>query len=451
MSIWFILGEISLASLIVFFLVFSLSSLLEKEMRAFGVSSILFLLLLLTNIGLFFLEGSLKSWVFGSAFFLVFLFVFFVLFPPLKKQSTAVVSEQRRVDERDVIFSRFDYQEGTGIFRDYYRRRPDYKRIDDEIREFPDILSPLHTRKESWLFSLAAAEFDYLEHQLNQVSGAVGDMKLTSSAHKNTRKIKSVLEYLGSDVCGVCSLNQAYVYSHVGRGPESYGSAIDLKHKYAIVFALEMDLEMVRMAPQAPVIVETAKKYVEAARISIILAHLIRRLGYPARAHIAGSNYQALLPPLGQEAGIGELGRLGILVTYKYGPRARLGLVTTDLPLIPEKSKEFGVQNFCQKCQKCARNCPAQAIPYGEKVEENGVLKWVLKREECYRFWRKVGTDCALCIFVCPYSKPHNFFHNVIRKMTERSEAAQTLSVWADDFFYGRSPRHHGFPLNVQS
>lgn len=441
MHVWIILGEIFLASLILFFLVFSLFSLVEKEIRAFGISAAFFVLLLLGNIGLFFLKDPLKNWSFGGAFVLIFTALLLLLFPPLKKQFTAVVGEQKRIDERDIIFARFDYKEETEAFQDYYRRRPEYKKIDDEIRKIPDILSSFHIQKDPWHFSLAAAEFDFLEHQLTQVTGNVEEGSWGSSPSENSHRIKNVIKYLGSDACGICSLNQAYVYSHVGRGPEPYGSQIDLKHKYAIVFAVEMDLEMISSAPHAPVIVETAKKYVEGARISIILAGLIRRLGYSARAHIAGSNYQAVLPPLGWEAGIGELGRLGILITHRYGPRARLGLVTTDLPLIPDKPKALGVQNFCMKCQKCARNCPAQAIPYREKAEENGVLKWILKREECYRFWRKVGTDCALCISVCPYSKPSNLFHNFIRKMTERFSVAQTISVWGDDLFYGRSSR----------
>lgn len=449
MSVWFLLGEASLALLILFFLGFFLFSLLEKEWRASGISFVLFLSLLLGNAALFFLEGPPKDLFFGGAFVLGFIFLLFILFPPLRKQSITVVDTQRRVDERDVIFARFDYEEGTDIYDNYYRRRPQYREIDEEIRKIPDILSPYHISKNPLPFSLADAEFDFLEQQLTQVSGAVGEKRGASTASENTRRIKSVINYLGSDVCGICSLNQAYVYSHTGRGPEPYGRPIDLQHEYAIVFAVEMDLKMVRTAPQAPVIVETGKKYVEAARISIVASRLIRSLGYSARAHIAGSNYQAVLPPLAWEAGIGELGRMGILITHKYGPRARLGLITTDLPLIPDRPREFGVQNFCQKCQKCARNCPAQAIPYGEKVEENGVLKWVLKREDCYRFWRRVGTDCALCIAVCPYSKPHNLFHDFIRKMTERSSAAQSLSVWADDFFYGRSPRHHGSPLDI--
>jgi epoxyqueuosine reductase QueG len=111
----------------------------------------------------------------------------------------------------------------------------------------------------------------------------------------------------------------------VGRGPGSYGEEIILDHRFAVAFAVEMDVAMVAAAPDAPVIVETAKKYVEAARIAIILADCLRRLGYAARAHIAGSNYQVLVPPIAWEAGLGELGRLGILITPKFGPRARPG------------------------------------------------------------------------------------------------------------------------------
>ena len=239
------------------------------------------------------------------------------------------------------------------------------------------------------------------------------------------------------------------MYSHVGRGPSPYGQRIKLKHKYALPFAVEMDWDMIAAAPHSPVIVETGKKYVEAVRISIIAAQLIRRLGYPARAHIAGSNYQAILPPLAWKAGLGELGRIGILMTQEFGPRVRLGLVTTDMPLIPDEPVVFGVQDFCRKCKKCAFNCPAQAIPKGEKMLENGVLKWTLQREECYRFWRKCGTDCARCIFVCPYSKMDNFFHRIIRKASANSQAFQSVALLGDDIFYRRFPRQHRSPFSV--
>ena len=441
MIITTIMGEISLLILIGFFFFFSLYSFIEKEKRSFLRSFIIIIFFCILNIFLLFTPQQLKIWIFGSIFILLTSVIVFLIFPPLKRKETEIQGIQIKIDERDVIFSRFDYQEGTKIYEDYYTQRPEYKKRDEEIRKIPDILSPYHIHKNPLLFSLADEEFHFLESQLDIVSGKVKQEKVELSPRKNTQIIKEAIKFLGSDLCGISLLNQAYIYSNVGRGPEPYGKNIELNHKYAITFAVEMDLEIIACAPQPPVIVETAKKYVEVAKISIITANFIRSLGYPARAHIAGSNYQAVLPPIAAEAGLGELGRLGILITYKYGPRVRLGLVTTDLPLIPDEPKVLGIQNFCEKCQKCARNCPSQAIPYGEKIEENGVLKWVLEREECYRFWRKSGTDCSVCVYVCPYSKASNAFHKFIRKMAEKSFLAQTMLVLGDDFFYGRTPK----------
>jgi len=396
------------------------------------------------------MKESLKNWLFGGIFVLFAIGIFLLLLFPFSKKPIQIVGQQKKIDERDVIFARFDYKEGTKNFEEYYQRRTDYRKIDDEIRKIPDILTSFHFKKNPLLFSLAEAEFDFLEHQITQVAGEKRNKKIELSPLANTHIVKKVIHYLGSNLCGISPLNQAYVYSHVGRGPETLGKKIKLEHKYAIVFALEMDFGMIASAPQPPVIVETGKKYIEAARISIVVADFIRRLGHSARAHIAGSNYQAILAPLAWQAGLGELGRMGIIITWKYGPRARLGLITTDLPLITDKPKRLGIQDFCQKCKKCAVNCPAQAILYLGKKEENGVLKWVLNREICYKFWRKTGTDCAVCIFVCPYSKSDNLFHNFIRKLTTRSNIFQTLSVWGDDFFYGRHPsRRKKSPLNI--
>ncbi len=439
MNVWTVLGEFSFLSLICFFLVFSLYSLIEREKKAFWRSALFLAGLASINFVFRLITLPMKAWLFGGGFVLFTLFLILLFFPSLKRHSVEIPGEQKKVDERDVIFARFDLMEGTRDYEEYYKRKPEYKKTDGEIRKLPDILAPSHFGRNPALLSLAKVEFDFLEHQLTQVQGEVFPEKIRYSASENTRMIKNIIKYLGSDHCGVCLLDQAYVYSHVGRGPDPYGQKIVLNNEYAIVFAVEMDLGMVASAPGAPVIVETAKKYVEAAKISITVASFIRRMGYPARAHMAGSNYKTMLPPLAWKGGLGELGRLGVMITGTYGPRIRLGLVTTGLPLIPDSPKKIGVQDFCHKCQKCARNCPAQAIPYGDKSEENGVLKWALNREECYRFWRKAGTDCAICISVCPYSKPVNSFHDLIRRVAERSSFAQSLSIRADDLFYGRS------------
>jgi epoxyqueuosine reductase QueG len=144
-----------------------------------------------------------------------------------------------------------------------------------------------------------------------------------------------------------------------------------------------------------------------------------------------------MLPPVAQDAGLGELGRLGYLITPDLGPRVRLGAVTTDLPLIPDRPGAFGVQDFCAECRKCAVNCPSNAIPHGEKVDVRGTLKWQLEIERCYHYWRLAGTDCGLCMKVCPYSHPASFVHNLVRTGIERSHFARKISLWGDDLFYG--------------
>jgi len=430
-----------------FFFWFASVSLIEKEKRAF-VRSAVFGLSLISLIILFLLmPAPLEGILFSGIVILAVLFLICLFISPAPRKKIEVVGVQKRFDERDVTFARFDLDEGTQRYRDYYDIHPEWESVDREIRQLPDLFAPSHMMKGRIPFSLAAAEFDFLENLLPFVSGEIKEEAVSESEEDNSRLVKKVVKYLGSDLCGIAPLNQSYVYSHTGRGPDTYGNEIVLDHPYAIVFAVEMDPGMVAAAPRASVVVETGKQYVEAAKISIILAGFIRRLGYPARAHIAGSNYQAVLPPLGWEAGLGELGRLGTLITTKFGPRARLGLVTTSLPLAPDAQKVMGIQNFCEKCRKCASSCPAQAIPHGKKQEENGVLKWVLKREECYRYWRKAGTDCAVCLYVCPYSKPAGLFHDLIRKITEKSSLAHSLSVFGDDIFYGKKPLRKKSPF----
>jgi len=440
MNFMVFIGEIGFLAILFFFFFFAFYSSKEKDEKAFRRSLLFFLLLLTINFAFFFLHGSIKNIAFFAAFLVGLASVFMIYFAQEPRGEIRITGEPKKIDERDTIFARFEYDEKTQKYKDYYARKPNLKAKDDEIRKLPDLLSPEHKKKDPVLYTLIEAESTFLKPYLNKVTGTVNPEKTEMSPFDNTRHIKNIIKYLGADTCGICEVDQSYVYSHVGRGPEPYGAEIALTHKYAIVFALPMDLGMIAATPKPPVYVETERKYLEAGKISLIMSDFVRRLGYPARAHMAGSNYQAMLSPLGWKAGIGEIGRIGILITEKYGPRVRLGLVTTDLPLSTDSPKIFGVQDFCQKCQKCAINCPAQAIPHGNKTEENGAIKWVINREACYQFWRKAGTDCAMCIYVCPYSKPNNLFHNFIRNTISRSSIAQRAAVWADDYFYGKNP-----------
>ncbi|NOR15129.1 MAG: 4Fe-4S dicluster domain-containing protein [Candidatus Aminicenantes bacterium] len=441
------MGDIVLVALSGFFFLFAVSSYLEREWRAFKLSGFALIALILFFVVWTWVLPFPKQIIGFGLFVVGAAFALWVALSRRPRTELKVAHPPQKIDERDVIFARFDLVEGSQRFKDYYVRRPEYADEDNKIRELPDILTAHHLEKQPWLYSLAGAEFDFLEAQLDQVDGEVAVPVREGSAQDNTCFLKNIVHYLGSTLCGICELDPSFLYSHVGRGPAPYGQRIELSHAYALVFAVEMEYAMIASAPHAPVIVETAKQYVEAAKISIVVAGLIRALGYSARAHIAGSNYNAMLTPLAWKAGLGELGRLGILMTKDLGPRIRLGLVTTDLPLVTDTPITFGALDFCRQCKKCAVNCPSQAIPKGEPGLENGVWKWTIDREACYRYWRKAGTDCARCIYVCPYSKPNNLFHNLIRNAMDRSKATQWIAHRGDELFYGRYPRPLDPPL----
>jgi reductive dehalogenase len=154
------------------------------------------------------------------------------------------------------------------------------------------------------------------------------------------------------------------------------------------------------------------------------LAEFIRGLGYNA---IPSSNETALNVPLAIDAGIGEDLRIGgCLMSPEYGPRLRLAKVITDLPLATDKPITFGVHEFCDQCQKCAKWCPMGAIPHGPRsygAEKNdvdapgvsesvGPLRWINNQQRCRASFAVGGTNCGVCLRVCPWNKPRGAFYS---------------------------------------
>lgn len=419
---------------------FAVSSLFEKKTRVFYAAVVYTVILLVIWTGYYyFLNFSEILLSIPPAFVILAVILFFA--PDGKISTIEIGDSNERVDERDVMFAREEYQPGDAKYETYYATKPQYKEIDDKIRELPRILSPGGKYYDPIRSGYIDSIFESVEELLDKVDGEVSADRWQVEPIEITESVKKAILEMGADSVGIALLNQNYVYSHVGRGPERWGSEIVNNHKYAIMFTLEMDYNHVEGAPGLSITEESATKYLQGALISVEIARYIRNLGYPARAHMAGSNYQIMLPPVAYDAGLGELGRLGYLISPRLGPRMRLGAVTTDLPLIADEPRNFGVQDFCRKCLKCAVNCPSGAIPHGDKTEERGVWKWQLNIEKCIRYWRVLGTDCGLCMKVCPYSHPPTFFHNIVRKAIPRSATARWISIRGDDIFYGRKAK----------
>lgn len=344
-----------------------------------------------------------------------------------------------RIDERDIMFSRRLLRPGSDRFEEYYAMRPGNRSIDDQFRKLPGLLTRGSKAYDPITFSAADAGFETVKQFHAIVDGEPATEKTECDPNQITRFLKTWALKVGAVSAGVTELRDYHCYTHVGRGPE-FGQPVDLPHQYALALTVEMSKEMIDSAPLGPTVMESAQQYLLSGTISTQIAEFIRRLGYSARAHVDG-NYRVVCPLVARDAGLGEIGRMGLLMTPQLGPRVRIGVVTTDLPLIAHaRNRDATMTDFCRICKKCAEVCPAQSIPVDDPGEIDGIRRWQIDQASCFTFWCSVGTDCARCMRACPYSHPDNVLHNLVRAGIRNSALFRRLALRMDDFFYGRTP-----------
>lgn len=267
-----------------------------------------------------------------------------------------------------------------------------------------------------------------------------------------TRLVKRAARFYGASLAGTSLLDRRWLYSrsyHTLR-KESRPIEIPAEFKFTVVMAHEMDYQGIRQAPNYIASAAASTVYSRMAVTAGLLAQYIRGLGYKA---LPLGNDTACSVPMAIDAGLGELSRAGWLITPEYGPRIRLNKVITDMPLVPDRPVEFGVWNFCVKCQKCALACPGRAIESGPPTERphnicnrEGVYRWPVNAEKCFSFLASIGTDCGTCIRVCPFNKPANTFHRMVKWKIKHFPVLNPLFIKADGIFgYGRPARPADF------
>jgi len=251
--------------------------------------------------------------------------------------------------------------------------------------------------------------------------------KYESNTTNNTTIVKRMAQVFGACAIGITKLDpeRSFIYTN-----NRENEPIDLPDglDYAIVMLVEMDYESLKMSPTLPASITTGYGYSKMAFITGCMAQFLRNLGYRA---IPSGNDTGLSVPLAVQAGLGQLGRNGLLITPKYGQRVRICKVFTDLPLIENEPIDFGVTDFCRKCKLCAKHCPSQSISYDDDPtwdspwnnpsnSSGSVYKWYVNGETCYEFWLRNSSDCSNCVRVCPFTKPPGIMHDIARFFIKR-------------------------------
>ncbi|MFS0951815.1 tRNA epoxyqueuosine(34) reductase QueG [Enterococcus thailandicus] len=114
-----------------------------------------------------------------------------------------------------------------------------------------------------------------------------------------------------------------------------------------------------------------------------------------------------------QRAGLGFIGRNGLLITEEFGSFVYLGEIVTNIVFEPDEPGVFG----CGDCTRCIDGCPTKALLGDGRMNAQRCLSYQtqtkgLMPEEYRKKMRNVIYGCDICQLVCPYNKGKDFhFH----------------------------------------
>ncbi len=233
--------------------------------------------------------------------------------------------------------------------------------------------------------------------------GDASDEKVTLDPTEAADLIKATSYWLGADAVGISRCPDWAWYSHDARG-----EAIAPPHDQAINMIIDQGYETMEGSSGDDwiAVAQSMRAYLRFSLLGGIIARQIRNLGYSAKAHTVMDG-EVLQPPLLLLSGLGEVSRIGEVILNPYlGPRLKSGTVTTDLPMAHDKPIDFGLQKFCEACNKCARECPSGAITAGPKLMFNGYEIWKSDSQKCatYRVTTPGGAMCGRCMKTCPWN-----------------------------------------------
>jgi reductive dehalogenase len=249
---------------------------------------------------------------------------------------------------------------------------------------------------------------------------------------RNADNVKGTAYYLCTDAVGLSPAPEWVYYSH-----DAGGNPLAAYHKNAISMLFDQGHETMEGASGDDWIsvAQSMRAYLRFSLLGGILAEQIRRLGYSARVHSVLDG-DVLQPPLLLLSGLGEVSRIGEVILNPYlGPRLKSGAVTTDLPMTYDRPIDFGLQKFCDRCNKCARECPSGAITAGPKLMYNGYEIWKSDAEKCarYRLTNQGGGMCGRCMKTCPWNLEGLFAESAFRWVAMRVPAAARAFAALDD------------------
>lgn len=207
-------------------------------------------------------------------------------------------------------------------------------------------------------------------------------------------QLQILAEKMGVDDFGFFEIKAENIFKDCG-----------VPHKYALVFSIGMDKKAFSTAPSIECQLEVAKVYYDTGDIANKMAEFLQSKGFGASPnHSMGGQLDYSMAV--EWAGFGITGRHSMAITPKNGPCHRVSVVYTSIDnlddFISNSNEDMQwVKSFCQKCGKCIRKCPTNAI-LQEPILIDGYNPTRINYESCADEFTNYG--CGICIKECPFS-----------------------------------------------
>ena len=208
-------------------------------------------------------------------------------------------------------------------------------------------------------------------------------------------------------------------YGAVAFHPDWAFEGVDIKYDNIIILGFQHTYDEIEKAPQPEAGVEVMRQYKRAAYGAKFIANWLHDQGWEAEPLTGPMSGKITMIPAALQAGFGELGKHGSIITPEFGSSFRLSAILTDAPLPLYEPATHGVDDFCTNCRICETACPTDAI-FPEKQMVRGVEKWYVDFDKCLPFFNE-HQGCAICIAVCPWSRP-GVGINLAEKLMKRAQ-----------------------------
>lgn len=113
-------------------------------------------------------------------------------------------------------------------------------------------------------------------------------------------------------------------------------------------------------------------------------------------------------------AGLGWIGKNGLLINKRYGSKLSWATVLTNAPLVPDAPVS---ESQCGECNLCVKHCPSGAFT-GKQWSRGAPLKKIVHYEKCRTLKKErrlfeEKPNCGLCVTICPFSRNERMRGNV--------------------------------------